>query len=161
MPPSVARTQLPNGNAHATKEPLGKAGLNAFSDGCCTNNTQPAVNFRSKSLFYIYFFGETNSALYRSAFNTHGSFPLPESFTRENRRTDLRIHDGDAPRAKCYQHYCRARSRADLLGGHTLICAHRPRLLPRFLWFPRRPRTHQKSAIFRHKMNSCRYECRP
>src|SRR5215831_20500239 len=51
MPPSVARSQLPKDSAHATKEPLAKAGLSAFLGGCCTNNTRPSLEHRRKGLF--------------------------------------------------------------------------------------------------------------
>jgi hypothetical protein len=51
MPPSVARSQLPKDSAHATKEPLAKAGVSAFLSGCCTNNTRLALKHRRKLLF--------------------------------------------------------------------------------------------------------------
>jgi len=51
MPPSVARSQLPKDSAHATKEPLAKAGLSAFLGGCCTNNTRPSLEHPRNILF--------------------------------------------------------------------------------------------------------------
>src|SRR6267142_4913926 len=56
MPPSVARSQLPKGSAHATKEPLRTAPVRAFLELCCTNNTQPWSGFPCKLLFYLLFF---------------------------------------------------------------------------------------------------------
>jgi len=51
MPPSVATSQLPKDSAHATKEPLAKAGLSAFLGGCCTNNTRPSLEHLYNILF--------------------------------------------------------------------------------------------------------------
>jgi hypothetical protein len=55
MPPSVARSQLPNRNAQATKEPLRRRPERAFVVRCCTNNTQPFRNSPAKLLFLLKF----------------------------------------------------------------------------------------------------------
>ena len=92
MPPSVARPQLPNGHAHATKEPLGKLGVSVFADGCCTNNTQPGSNFRSNLLFYRSFLGRPNLVVRSRREAAETSFPRRAQHERENRRATLRIH---------------------------------------------------------------------
>src|SRR5689334_3312116 len=76
MPPSVARPQLPNGNAHATKEPLGKAGLSVFSGGCCTNNTQQWSGLRSNPLFNLKIFKQLDLAADYGTGTGCRSFPL-------------------------------------------------------------------------------------
>jgi hypothetical protein len=63
MPPSVAPRQLPNTSAHAIKERPKTAHPPAFSDGCCTNNTQASSKNARKSLFRMGYFGTANFTL--------------------------------------------------------------------------------------------------
>jgi hypothetical protein len=58
MPPFVAGAELPNGIAHATKEPLARPCRGAFSKRCCTNNTRVLLVILSQAFVFVGVFGK-------------------------------------------------------------------------------------------------------
>jgi len=58
MPPFVAGAELPNGIAHATKEPLARPCRGAFSKRCCTNNTRVLLVILSQAFVFVGIFGK-------------------------------------------------------------------------------------------------------
>ena len=132
MPPSVARPQLPNGHAHATKEPLGKLGVSVFSDGCCTNNTQPRSNFRSNPLFYRRFLERPNLVVRSRREAAQTSCPRRAHHERENRRAPVRIHHETTGARGAISNHCVAAIRETAWTQHSYIeTSSRP--IPRVL----------------------------
>jgi hypothetical protein len=123
MPPSVARSQLPNRDAHATKEQLGSAPAPRFSDWCCTNNTGWTPFDSVKPLLLLHFATVSKSrSVLRPAFTATRAAPFRRLRARSNPGRSAKMGESPplarsgvagAPRSRvtrrqCHRFNCRA-----------------------------------------------------